>query len=239
MCLQKGHIMKTSEIDFSGITLRSLRAMLPGTEGLQPPSEIWFRENPDQILCFDYCGDGLITVYSNGFYTYTEDDGEHITILRVDGFKRLRYDFVDNTAGIVEESDYIDSPYLVALYINGKTQWDINASKRSMYRHGYYLENNSKDWGSEAMVPSAEDEYIARETRREERFMLSESIAKLTKRQRQIVKLYFDDGMKQEAIAKLLGVRQQSVMDVLSAAIKNLRNNFRGIACNIPLIFGE
>ncbi len=231
--------MKTGEIDFSGITLRSLRSILPKTTGLNSPSEIWFRENVDQILCSKTCGDGLITVYSNGFYTYTEDEGEHLAILRVDGFERLRYDFVDDTTYIVEEADYIDSPYMVALYINGKTQWDINASKRSMYRHGYYLENNSKDWGSEAMVPSAEDEYIARETRKEELSMLTESLAKLTKRQKQIVKLYFDDGLKQEAIAKRLGVRQQSVRDVLGAAIKNLRNNFQRSACNLPLIFGD
>ena len=102
--------MKTGEIDFSGITLRSLRSTLPKTTGLNSPSEIWFRENVDQILCSKTCGDGLITVYSNGFYTYTEDEGEHLAILRVDGFERLRYDFVDDTTYNVEEADYIDSP---------------------------------------------------------------------------------------------------------------------------------
>ena len=222
---QKGRTMKTSEIDFSCLTLRNIRAMLPSTKGVETPSETWFRENPEEIMFRDFCAEGTVTVYTNGFYTYTEDGGEHLTILRVDGFNRLRYDFADKTCSTVEEADYLDSSYLVALYVNGKNQWDRNAVKRAAYRHGYYLENNSTDWGEEAMVPSAEDEYITTEDEKEQRAIIRRVFSTLTKRQKEIVRLHFINGVSQTEIANRLGIAQPYVHRVLSRCVEIFHKN--------------
>ncbi len=217
--------MKTSEIDFSCLSLRNIRAMLLGTKGVETPSETWFRENPDEIVFRDFCADGMVTVYTNGFYTYTEDDGEHLAILRVDGFSRLRYDFADNSSSIVEEADYLDSSYLVALYINGKSQWDRNSSKREAYRHGYYLENDSSDWGEEAMTPSTEDEYITTEEEREQQAIIRRVFSTLTKRQQEIVRMRYINGFSQTEIANRLGIAQPYVHRVLSRCVEIFQKN--------------
>jgi RNA polymerase sigma factor (sigma-70 family) len=225
MRLQKGRTMKTNEVDFSCLSLRNLRAMLPNTKGVEHPSETWFRENPNEIMFQDFCADGKITVYTNGFYTYTEDGGEHLSILRVDGFSRLRYDFADKTCGIVEEADYLDSSFLVALYVNGKNQWDRNAMKRAAYRHGYYLENDSSDWGEEAMVPSAEEECITTEEKKEQRAIIRRVFSTLTKRQKEIVRLHFMNGVSQTEIANRLGIAQPYVYRVLSRCVEIFQKN--------------
>ena len=224
---KKGCIMKTSETITSGTSLRELRMQLPSTEGQKTPSIIWFREHQDEIVFSDPREDGAITVYSNGFYTYTEDRGEHFTILRIDGFDHIQYDFVDGTQSIVDESEYLDSSFLVALFIRGKDQWDKNASKRSDYRHKYYLQNNSLDWSEEAAVPSAEDEYFANEQVIAVDAQIEKAFSSLTQRQRQIARLYYDQGMKQEDIAEYLGVCQQSVLDVVKASEKKIKKFFR------------
>ena len=148
--------------------------------------------------------------------------GEHFTILRIDGFDHIQYDFVEGTQSIVEESEYLDSSFLVALFIRGKDQWDKNASKRSDYRHKYYLQNNSLDWSEEAAVPSAEDEYFVNEHVIAVDEQIEKAFSSLTQRQRQIARLYYDQGMKQEDIAEYLGVCQQSVLDVVKASEKKV-----------------
>ena len=194
-----------STIDFSTLSLKALREMLPSTEGVNTPSEVWIREHADEILCSADFEGAVIHVYRNGFYTYTKD--RHTSILRVDGFHRLRYDFI-------------------GLLINGENQWECNEGKRSNYRHEFYIEGDGEDWNDECSVPSAEDEVMEREDEREERERLRKAMDKLTDRQREIVNLYYFHKLTQEEIAKRLGIRQQSVLDVLNAAIKRLQKKF-------------
>ena len=212
---------KNNTIDFSTLSLHALRAMLPSTEGVNTPSEIWIRENASEILCSADFEGTTLNVYRNGFYTYTKD--RHTSILRVDGFHQLRYSFQDGTGSVVEEAEYIDSPYFIGLLINGENQWERNAERRNGYHHGIYLDNDDSDWCEESSVPSAEDEVMECEDEREEHERLRQAMDKLTDRQREIVNLYYFQKMTQEEIATRLGIRQQSVLDVLNAAIKRLQ----------------
>lgn len=208
-------------IDFSTLSLKALREMLLSTEGVNTPSEVWIREHADKILCSADFEGAVIHVYRNGFYTYTKD--RHTSILRVDGFHRLRYDFQDGTGSIVEEAEYIDSPYFIGLLINGENQWECNEGKRSNYRHEFYIEGDGEDWNDGCSVPSAEDEVMEREDEREEHERLRKAMDKLTDRQREIVNLYYFHGLDQTAISKRLGVSQQGVSKVLSQAISSLK----------------
>ena len=211
-------------IDFSTLSLTILREMLPSTEGVNTPSEVWIREHADEILCSADFEGAVLHVYRNGFYTYTKD--RHTSILRVDGFHRLRYDFQDGTGNIVEEAEYIESPYFIGLLINGENQYECNEGKRNNYRHEFYIDGDGEDWNDGCSVPSAEDKVMEREDAREEHERLRQAMDKLTDRQREIVNLYYFQKLTQEEIAKRLGIRQQSVLDVLNAAIKRLQKKF-------------
>ena len=217
--------MKTNNtIDFSTLSLHDLRAMLPTTQGVDTPSEIWIRENAARILCSADFEGTTLNVYDNGFYTYTKD--RHTSILRVDGFRQLRYSFQDGTGCVIDEAEYIDSPYFIGLSINGENQWERNSNRRSCYHHGIYLDNDDSDWCDEGSVPSAEDEVLEREERSEERERLLKAMDKLTGRQREIVRLYYCQNMTQEEIARFLGIPQSNVCITLGRAIKNLKKVF-------------
>ena len=230
---QKGRTMKTSDIDFSRLSLRNLRAMLPSTEGKESPSEIWFRENPDKVVCADACGDGMITVYSNGFYTYTEDGGEHLSILRVDGFKRIRYDFADRSKQIVEESEYLDCSYLIGLYLNGQNQWLRNADRRSSYYHELYLDYDEDDWADGVSAQSAEEELVQREETKERTDRLRMLMTHLTDRQSQIVRFYFFDDMNVKQIAKRLHVSFQYCAKTISRSLEIMKNAANKLAIEV------
>ena len=211
-------------IDFSTLSLKALRELLPSTDGVNTPSEVWIREHADEILCSADFEGAVIHVYRNGFYTYTKD--RHTSILRVDGFHRLRYDFQDGTDSIVEEAEYIDSPYFIGLLINGENQWECNEGKRSNYRHEFYIEGDGEDWNDGCSVPSAEDEVMEREDEREERERLRKAMDKLTDRQREIVNLYYFQKQTQEEIAAHLHLGRTTVQAHLDGAMKKIKKFF-------------
>ncbi len=218
--------MRTSNTDIACMSLRDLRTMLPSTEGVKSPSENWFRENVDEIILFDSCEEGDTAVYSNGFYTFTADRGEHLAVLRVDGFQNIRYVFADRTISIVDESDYLDSLYLVALFANAKEQWDKNAYKRNAYRHGYYLNNDSTDWGDEARAVSAEEEVLRKEEKCEVNKMASIALSVLTERQRENVEMHVMAGNTQTETANVIGISRGSVQKHLDRAMKKMKKLF-------------
>lgn len=214
----------TSAIDFSTLSLKILREMLPSTEGMDTPSEVWIREHADEILCSADFEGTVIHVYRNGFYTYTKD--RHTSILRVDGFRKLRYSFQDGTGSVVEEAEYIDSPYFIGLLINGENQWERNAERRNGYHHGIYLDYDDSDWCDESSVPSAEDEVMEQEDEREEHERLRQAMDKLTDRQREIVNLYYFQKMTQEEIAKRLGTSRPNITQTIKRCVDLLKQNF-------------
>ena len=63
---QKGRTMKTSEIDFSCLSLRNLRAMLPSTTGVETTPEPWRGENTDEMKIREFRANGNVPVGSHG-----------------------------------------------------------------------------------------------------------------------------------------------------------------------------
>ncbi len=201
------------------MTLRQLRAILPSTKGIDTPSEIWVAEHPDQILFTTTMSDAVINVYQNGFYTYIK--GGRTSILRVDGFSYIR---VESDDPILEET-YIDSPYAVALHLNGDHQWERNAERRNSYHHDLFLNNDDSDWCEGSSVASAEDEYLEKEERREEHEWLREALKTLTKQQRKIVILFYYKKMTQEQIAAMIGTSRPHVTQTLKRCIEKLKKS--------------
>lgn len=211
--------------DRTKLTLRQLRSILPSTEGVDAPPAAWFREHAEHIFCVIRDKDAVLTVYTNGFYTYGKPD--YPCVMRVDGFKAIRYDrskqFTD-TADIPEE-EYLDEPFVGTLMYRGDFQWEANAEKREVARRELLIDGDEKQWSGlhEFAEPGflAELEEMEREAERNAK--LYEAMEHLTQRQKQIVLLRFYKNMTQKDISDLLGVRQQSVLDVLNAALIKLR----------------
>ncbi len=229
--------MKTSEIDFKNPTLRDLRKMLPSTSDVPAPSENWFRLNPNQVLCTDSCQEYTITVYANGFYTYTEDRGKHLAVLRVDGFKRIRYHFADKSMSFIEEKDFLDEPYAMSLYMNGQNQWEKNYQGRNNYYHDVYPTNDGNDWNEALAVPSAEDHLLQKEQQHELRELLKPAMSQLTKRQREVLVLHIVEGMPQEMVANTIGLSRCTVQTHLDRAKAKIRNYFGIDVIKNPLFF--
>ena len=70
---------------------------------------------------------------------------------------------------------------------------------------------------------------ISRDTAVEKSAKLSQAIAKLSARQKQVLELHFDEGLSYELISKKLQINYQSVNNLLFRSILRLRNLMFGI----------
>ncbi len=212
------------------MTLRQLRTLLPSTKGVPAPSKKWFRENLSEIFCSEQVGNAMLTIYHNGFCTYSKRN--RICIFRVDGFNGIQYDrdklFTD-TADIPEEM-ILDKPFLGTLAYIGDMQWDDNANRREEHKRELLIDGDEEQWRglSEFTSPSVEEELDAQEELEKQ----TETIKKLCKliddlseTQRKIIVSKFIKNMNQKEIAKSLHITQSSVSVTLNRALANLKNS--------------
>ncbi|MBR7084462.1 MAG: sigma-70 family RNA polymerase sigma factor [Oscillospiraceae bacterium] len=208
------------------LTLRQLRGVLKSTKGKATYSECWFRENPDEIFCRVKDELAIITIYNNGFFTYCK--GKYTCVLRVDGFDHLEFKCCTEESGYRKEKEekYIDEKWIFILAYYGAVQWEKNENKRNQYRHKFYLEGDDRDWNEALIIPCFLEELEEKEREYEEYKRLYAVFDALTERQQKIVFLRFHENLTQQEIAERLGIKQQSVCDVLKAAIKHLKSSF-------------
>ena len=211
------------------MTLRQLRTLLPSTKGVTAPSENWFRENPSEIFCSEQVGNAVLTIYHNGFCTYSKRN--RICIFRVDGSNGIKYDrdklFTD-TADISEEM-LLDKPFLGTLTYIGDMQWDDNADRREENMRKLLIDGDEEQWRglSEFTSPSVEEELDAQEElekQAETIGKLCKLVSELSETQRKIVISKFVKNMNQKEIAKSLHITQSTVSVTLNRALANLKS---------------
>jgi len=71
-----------------------------------------------------------------------------------------------------------------------------------------------------------EQNYIERETRKEEYEVLHKAIAELTPRQQEIVRMLYFEGKTQEEVAKRFSVTQQAVFNAITKILRRLKKFF-------------
>jgi len=212
------------------MTLRQLRTLLPSTKGVTAPSENWFRENPSEIFCSEQVGNAVLTIYHNGFCTYSKRN--RACIFRVDGFNGIQYDrdklFTDIED--IPEEKILDKPFLGTLAYIGDMQWDDNADRREGDKRKLLIDGDEEQWRglSEFTSPSVEEELDVQEELEKQ----AETIEKLCKliddlseTQRNIIVSKFIKNMNQKEIAKSLHITQSSVSVTLNRALANLKNS--------------
>ena len=213
-------------IDFSGITLRELRAMLPSTKGVDTPSRNWVRDNlvGEQVFFSKAFPDGSsLVVFKNGFYRYGD---ENWTVLRVDGFSRLYYE-VDDAGSFehLDEEEFIDSGFIYALGENAMWQLKKNAEKRRADHGEVSIDNETADLNTDQNSNDVLESIIEREEQTEEACRLRKAWNTLTSQQKEVIWLIKVKKLTQEEVATKLNISRPRVTKVLKQTIEKLQKN--------------
>lgn len=173
--------------------------------------------------------DAAITVYQNGLILFTADG--HSTVFAVD--RCLLYSADGRSAGTaatLAEPDqlavYDDMPWDIPIEAFGRQRIDHNSINCADSRVAFHLDDENIGNDPALRIPSVEaqifDDTAQRDAayRREKRIAVRRALAALTDRQREILRMFYREGMTQTAIASVLGIGQPAVSRHLSAIKK-------------------
>ena len=102
-------------------------------------------------------------------------------------------------------------------YLSGKNVQGKPLSIERMEENGVYVEDKNRN---------VEKNYIENETKQEEYEKLYKSIAHLTKRQQEFVKLIYFEGKTQEEVRKKYGIAKSSMSEAMKRIHATLKNFF-------------
>ena len=203
------------------ITFQALRSMVRSTIGKNKPTPKYLRENEEPVAV---SADGSMTVYPSGFVTYKSVTGSTVVNLAECG--SYTYTFHGGKNGLPEKhtisAETLEQmEWSVVVALRGEERAAENNMNRKGDRTGnrqYAYEEGTDLW--ERLPNQIEEDVLERIVRQDS---IAELLDCLTDRQRRILKLYFFEQLTQQQIADALGIRQQSVIDALRAALKRMR----------------
>ena len=200
-------------------SFKQLKDAVGSTVGKQLPSAKALREgNAETLFVFEH-GDFTLTVFSNGFYIY-ECFGKE-TVSAVDRCKRIIYEYQDGEIRKIEEPEFRDGPCLIPLLLSGDERVAHNLDSYEWYWHEFSLSKNAENWASEASSAGPEDFYLDKERLDD----VQDALDRLTKRQRQVIQLYYVEDMTFKQIAKLLNLSYSTVHEALVSGMERLRSS--------------
>ena len=98
------------------------------------------------------------------------------------------------------------------------------------------MECDGSDWSAAASVDflQEDNEVVLAEI---ELCRLYEAMDKLTKRQMEVIRLYFYKGMSQQAIAQKLGIGRRAVGNCIEGALKKIKKIFQKSTSQACLLY--
>lgn len=202
-------------------TVRDLKRALPrvkrGKEKLPTVKKLSEMKIPIwERHCF---GEGdILTVYTNGLVSYVTNHGK--TVFRI-------HEVSDeyHTESADETTEQIEMlPWEIHLMLVGDDRIFHNDSLKSVkYRSGMQERNTSKDGEINiglihtVIAPSVEEEFFRND-------IFNQVYANLTPSQGKIIKLIYEEGYKQDEIAKKLNISRSTVAMTHRRALERLRN---------------
>ena len=216
-------------INLSNITTYGeLKNALPTTGTGRVPGINQLRNRAKVLLRRD-TGGSVIEIYDNGFFTFEECD--KLTVFGVDRCERPEmYTYSGKREVGMEKQDFGPYPWDIILESAGCARLSHNQDSREEYQEEYSLDapgsENNVAFSVKPEHEIREEEEAAAEYKAARLARLRKSMKKLTDRQRQILNLYYVEELTQEEIADRLGIRQQSVLDVLKAGRKKMQKNY-------------
>lgn len=211
-------------IDPLALSFGQLKRMLPSTAGQKLPVPLSLEQNPPEILFRHENGDMAITVFTNGLYLYQRD--RRRTVFAVDRCKQLIYRYQDDEVRIIPESKFSDGPCLIPLFLKGDERLNHNMEAYEEYQQAFSLSRDVDDWNESVHVKSVEENFFDTLEEFEKEAKMQNALEQLTERQRQILRMYFENGLNRRQIAAVLHLSPSSVRDHINAAMENLRKQF-------------
>ena len=205
-------------------TFAELKAMVKDASQERTPVGKTLIKSGEPILIQVKEGSGIVTVYENGFFVYSED-GNH-TARAVANCKVMKYLVAEGKPVEVKEEDFQGLPFPIVLSQFGMVNLEDQKKKNDGYHHGISLDDDELRMEESLCVPDFTEELDKEKDIWEKRLeMLPEAMEKLTEKQREIIKLYFFDEIKQDQIAKSTGVSQPYVAKALKRGLEILEKN--------------
>ena len=198
------------------MTLKELQNKIEKTMGNDLPTAAYLRAGNSRLVASRELDSGTkLSVYQNGFALYQTIGGS--TVFRVDYCGGYTY-FGRTEQTELSEDFFADTDWWVRLLMEGEDRLTHNRNIKAE-RHECLFEGDSEAFynlcGSEQPMLEA----FAAEER------LEAMLSILTVRQRELVTLYYIDGLGIKEIAKICGISFQAVSIALSESRKKFEKN--------------
>lgn len=159
--------------------------------------------------------DTTISVYDHGYVLYTA--GNQSTVFPLHSCDDYEYVSVTGDNKEFNKEFFDNENWYIRLLMEAEDRMAYSQSKIST-NHGVFSNSDVTD-DAEIMKGSTKDfvdDVIDRE-------ILNALIKELTERQKTVLNLVYFEEMRQQDIADYLGIKQQSVNDLLSRALKTMK----------------
>ena len=162
-------------------------------------------------------GECDITVYANGYVLYRENGKK--TIFPLHSCKDYQYMDVKEDRSIMNEEFFDNENWYIRLLMEATDRMEINQTKVAS-NHRIISYSDFVDDRTILVDPSSDilDQYIEKE-------MLHDLLDCLTARQKEIIQLFYFEEMNQNKIADYLGIRQQSVCEMIKRALSVMKKH--------------
>ena len=200
------------------VTLRDLKGILPDTQRVKKPK--YSDLSKEQPLLTKLLPDGGIWVYANGFMVYRGESSRPY-VLRVSEIKMQTYEFVGKT----ETCALDDLPWETALFLFGDEHRERNLlewNERTQVQYDGFDECDDDSQSQGLVLPSPDNVEQAVAHKLDDR--MERILGSLTTRQRQVVEMYYFQGLNQQAIADKLEISKPAVCISLQSAVDKLKN---------------
>lgn len=159
--------------------------------------------------------DTTISVYDHGYVLYTA--GNQSTVFPLHGCDDYEYVSVTGDNKEFNKEFFDNENWYIRLLMEAEDRMAYSQSKIST-NHGVFSNSDVTD-DAEIMRGSSKDfvdDVIDRE-------ILHALIKELTERQKMVLNLVYFEEMRQQDVADYLGIKQQSVNDLLNRALKTMK----------------
>ena len=159
--------------------------------------------------------DTTISVYDHGYVLYTA--GNQSTVFPLHSYDDYEYVSVTGDNKEFNKEFFDNENWYIRLLMEAEDRMAYSQSKIST-NHGVFSNSDVTD-DAEIMRGSSKDfvdDVIDRE-------ILHALIKELTERQKMVLNLVYFEEMRQQDVADYLGIKQQSVNDLLNRALKTMK----------------
>ena len=198
------------------MTLKELQSIIEKTEGKELPTAAKLRSGGSPVAAFCELGGGTkLTVYQSGFALYETESGS--TVFRIDRCGGYTY-FGRCEKTELSEDFFAESDWTVRLMMEGEDRLTHNRNVMCEKYESFYENSSDEFCGIRDTELSPQDALVQSD-------LLKEVFAMMTERQREVVTMYYLEGMGVKEIAAVYGISHQAVSVTLSDVRKKFRKN--------------